>query len=475
MSFKPFPSAVILAGAFGVGALAGWLRQPRADTLVGLVLSEVAAPAGAERGAVTPSLGSESKVESEPTQPLANQSEKESFGEFELAKQADVLRRLSVKGGNGLPPSSLVLLAKIVPQLSADQTAALLQDLPSGKLENEEVRRFLVERLAELDPQRAMELGKTLGDSKMMAQVVSVRGEEDAAAALRLLKDLPADRAKEALAQVFEKQHEGGAPMQGAVSDVVAVLKELPAAKELLENKNDWRPRIGMAQMLAGLVAKDADKDPAAVLASVNTISSEIAAFKNGGKENSEAQAELSMQILNGVLGALRAQNPQAASVFFDAIPAGSKTAWMFGEEAHSRLQNKGVDAAIALAEKQSNEEFAKRAASGTWWGLAQQDRQTALTWIESLPEGAFRTGVLNAVMFDAWMQSMSWGSDRAAIEAGAKLLSKASQMDYFASLMSDRRFSGRGSSPSEMIAQLPLSDGDKAELYRRVAPLRTK
>jgi hypothetical protein len=50
-----------------------------------------------------------------------------------------------------------------VPQLSADQTAALLQDLPSGKLENEDVRRFLVERLAELDPQRAMELGKTLG------------------------------------------------------------------------------------------------------------------------------------------------------------------------------------------------------------------------------------------------------------------------------------------------------------------------
>jgi hypothetical protein len=133
------------------------------------------------------------------------------------------------------------------------------------------------------------------------------------------------------------------------------------------------------------------------------------------------------------------------------------------------------VDAAIALAEKQSNEEFAKRAASGTWWGLAQQDRQNALAWIESLPQGPFRTGVLNAVMFDAWMQSMSWGSDRAAIEAGSKLLSKASQMDYFASLMSDRRFSGRGSSPSEMIAQLPISDEDKAELYRRIAPLRTK
>lgn len=475
MSFKPLPSAIILAAAFGVGAFAGWLRQPHSDTLGGSTLSEPASPATAQAGAGMVSPGPASEVRVEPTQPLANQSEKESFGDFEPAKQAEVLRRLSVKGGNGLPPSSLVLLAKIVPQLSADQAAVLLQDLPNGKIENEEVRRFLVERLAELDPQRALELGKTLGDSAMMARVVSVKGEEDAAAALSLLKNLPADRAKEALAQVFQQQMSGAAPMKGSVSDVVAVLKELPAAKQILENKNDWGSQHGVNQMLAGLLAKDADKDPAAVLASVKTVSAEMAALTGGGKENAEAQAEMSRQILSGVLGVLRARSPQAASGFFDAIPDGSKTGWMFGEEAHSRLQQRGVDEAIALAEKQTNEEFAKHAASGTWWGLAQQDRQNALAWIESLPQGAFRTGVLNAVMFDAWTQSWSWGSDRAAIEAGSTLLSKASQMDYFASLMSDRRFSGRGSSPSEMIAQLPISENDKAELYRRIAPLRSK
>jgi hypothetical protein len=80
---------------------------------------------------------------------------------------------------------------------------------------------------------------------------------------------------------------------------------------------------------------------------------------------------------------------------------------------------------------------------------------------------------VLNAVMWDAWNQSMSWGSDTAAIEAGARLLSKQSQMDYFASLMSSRRFGGRGSAPSEMIAQLPISEAERNELYRRIAPVK--
>jgi hypothetical protein len=147
----------------------------------------------------------------------------------------------------------------------------------------------------------------------------------------------------------------------------------------------------------------------------------------------------------------------------------------MFPEEALARFKAGGVEAAIALAEQQQNPEFAKRAASGAWWGLAQQDRQSAITWIESLPQGVFRQGVLNSVMMDAWMQSMSWGSDRAAIDAGASLLSKNSRMDYFASLMSDRRFGGRGSAPSELIAQLPISEDDKQELYRRIAPVKAK
>ena len=473
MSFTSKQSVLILAGAFGVGALAGWLEQTKNKEGTRLAFVEGAEQSG---GAISKEPGSAHAPEAqgEASLPLANQSEREGFGDFELSKQADVLRRLSGKAGSVLPPSSLALLAKIVPQLSGDQAAALLQELPSGKIENEEVRRFLVERLAELDPARAVELGKTLGDSKMMAVVVSVKAEEDAAAALALLKGLPADRAKEALSNVLQDQQAGVRQIKGSVNDFIRVLKDLPGAEEI--DWKSWGNSNGLSQILGGLIARDAEKDPVAAIAIVKATAADlVSGLKQNGSNMEKEEAGLVNMMLERMLGRLRAQSPQTASVFFDAIPDGLKTAWMFPVEALSRYKSNGVDDAIALAEKQSNEEFARRAASGAWWGVAQQDRQTALTWIESLPQGAFRTGVLNAVMFDAWMQSMSWGSDKAAIEAGAKLLSKSSQMDYFASLMSDRRFSGRGSSPSELMDQLPISDADKAEIYRRIAPLRSK
>lgn len=466
MKFSSRESAVILAGAFGVGVLAGWLKQPPGEAATAGPSRETA-PAGGAPGAAP-------EGSAEVAQSPSNQSEQEHFGDFELSKQADVLRRLSGKQGTGLPPSSLALLAKIVPHLSGDQAAALLQELPSGKIENEEVRRFLVERLAEVDPARAIELGKTLGDSKMMAVVVSVKAEEDAAAALSLLKGLPAERAKEALGSFFQDQQGSYRQIKGSASDFIAVLKDLPGAKEL--DWKNWGVVNGLTQIFGGLFSKDAGKDPASVIANIKAISGDlVSGLKQKGTDTTKEEADLVNMVLERAMGRLRVQNPQSASAFFDAIPEGLKTAWMFPVEALSRYKSNGADDAIALAEKQGNEEFAKRAASGAWWGVAQQDRQTALTWIESLPQGPFRTGVLNAVMFDAWMQSMSWGSDRAAIDAGAKLLSKSSQMDYFASLMSDRRFSGRGSSPSELIDQLPISDADKAEIYRRIAPLRSK
>lgn len=227
--------------------------------------------------------------------------------------------------------------------------------------------------------------------------------------------------------------------------------------------------------MLGSMLAEFAVKDPVALLAKVKGLASDLATLGKDPNDHASGPDALNHGILQGVLDELRTRDPRAASAFFDSIPDAAKTSWMFPVEALYRFREGGVDAAIALAEKQTNEDFTKRAASGVWWGLAQQDRPTALTWIESLPEGAFRQGVLRSVMMDAWMQSMSWGSDRAAIDAGAALLSKASQMDYYASLMSDRRFGGMGSAPSEIIAKLPLSESEKLELYRRVAPLKAK
>lgn len=468
MSLTKIQTILILGGAFAAGVLAGWMAQPHAYvSAAGASLGGQSSPAAGAQAA-NGARGVDPGAETDAGFVLPNRSEQERFGGFDLEKQADVLRRLAQKEAKDLRTSALALLAKIVPQLSADQTAALLGDLSGGRLENLEIRRFLAERLAELDAQRALDLGKKLGDTKMLGATLVVMGEEDAAKALAVVKTLPLDQGKEAL--TYYLQQVGGGQGKGNALEVAAVLKETPALKELGINGV-----FGVTDLLGGLLAQQEDRSPAAVLAAVKSLSAELSVLKKDAADHTYDENALNTGMLQGFLKVLRDADPQAASAFFDGLPDAAKSPWMFPEEAYARFKNGGVEGAIALAEKQVNEEFAKRAAGGAWWGLAQQDRQGAFAWIESLPPGAFRNGVLNAVLWDAWNQSMSWGSDRSAIDAGAQLLSKASQMDYFASLLSDRRFWGRGSAPSEMIAQLPISEDEKRELYQRMAPVKPK
>ncbi len=463
MTFQKLQTALVLGGSLGVGALAGWLGQapdqkPGSFAPGPLGTSSSARPSSEAGSSAHP--GSATGAAS--FAPLANQSVSERFGDFDFQKQAEVLLRLEKKLGKDITASGLLALGKIAQQLSADQAAALLEALPAGKIENEEVRRFLAERLASEDPQRALELGKKLEDNKLLSAAVAAIGEKNAAQALQAIAPLPEKQRKEILER-FLTQREGSR-LGGSADEVAEVLKQNPALFS-----------SGAGGMLGSMLAEFAVKDPVALLAKVKGLASDLATLGKDPNDHASGPDALNHGILQGVLDELRTRDPRAASAFFDSIPDAAKTSWMFPVEALYRFREGGVDAAIALAEKQTNEDFTKRAASGVWWGLAQQDRPTALTWIESLPEGAFRQGVLRSVMMDAWMQSMSWGSDRAAIDAGAALLSKASQMDYYASLMSDRRFGGMGSAPSEIIAKLPLSESEKLELYRRVAPLKAK
>jgi hypothetical protein len=75
--------------------------------------------------------------------------------------------------------------------------------------------------------------------------------------------------------------------------------------------------------------------------------------------------------------------------------------------------------------------------------------------------------------MMDSIMRSASWGSgsEQATIEAGATLLSKDSQMDYYAYLAGSKWLNG---SPG-IIERLPISDAERLELSRRVAPIKSK
>jgi hypothetical protein len=71
--------------------------------------------------------------------------------------------------------------------------------------------------------------------------------------------------------------------------------------------------------------------------------------------------------------------------------------------------------------------------------------------------------------MLNAWNQSNSWGSQQTAIDAGLQLSSKAAQLDYFTNMMNDRHGPPKR---TELINDLPISEADKIELIRRVAPI---
>jgi hypothetical protein len=77
--------------------------------------------------------------------------------------------------------------------------------------------------------------------------------------------------------------------------------------------------------------------------------------------------------------------------------------------------------------------------------------------------------------MVDAWNESRTWGSSQAAIEAGAKLASRSSQLDYYTTLMADRpeRSYSQRRANSEVIASLPVSEAERQELQRRLAPIK--
>jgi hypothetical protein len=70
--------------------------------------------------------------------------------------------------------------------------------------------------------------------------------------------------------------------------------------------------------------------------------------------------------------------------------------------------------------------------------------------------------------MREALMRSRTSRNAQDAVQAGAELLSKKTQLDYYELVVAQKRLS-----PSEAISSLPLSDADKQELQRRVAPVK--
>ncbi len=403
--------------------------------------------------------------------PVRGVSEGEGFSTLSAERQSEALLRLDARIQKGGSTTDMCLLAKVVSGLDFGQATALWQQLPKPDNPKAEVaggvREVLAERLAALAPERVLEMGRTAEDPKLAQAAVVALAQKSGADAIRALSQLPEKFQAAVASELRGSLADGLSKANGSIDAVAAVLKENP---KLLDPKS---PSEGAVRRILGQVASQAAaSDPAAAMGEVRRLAASLVQVKPG-EDPKAAESALVARIGSQMTRAMRSDAPQAERVVFDSLADNEKNSLQVTLEAAARFRAGGAEAAIRFAEQQSKEQFTKDAAAGVWWSLAHENRSAAMQWIESLQPGPARDGALNSLMQEASFKTRSWGDPAETIRAGAELLSKSSRMDYFTMLAGQNR--GPGVSRSEFIASLPLPESDKAELRRRLAPIRAK
>jgi hypothetical protein len=474
-----FAIGLSLATGASLGALTR--RSPEPQSAAGPTQSP-ASPSPSTLPASGPGNASPSKPSTlnpgQATDPaLPNASETQQFASMDLSKQQEMLERVSARFPNrrDTPPSLLLWIHRAVAQLSPDQAASLLEALASNDQKDGPSESALASRLAAADPQRALELGKKLSSSKITGAALASIAQKDGAEALRVIAQLPKELRNNAL-ESYRK--EKSTRVGGSFETLAQTLKQNPEL--LTAYQSHWE----MCSLIGNSLGQLALTDPQTALNQVRDLAStleaqsaqdgsESAGGRDGRRSRRGGGPHTTSPISSTVESALaemRSTSVQAASAFFDSLSEKEKSPWMASREAVSRFSSGGIEAAVSFAEKQSSDESMRSAALGTWWSLAEKDIVTASKWIDSLPAGPFRQGVLTAVMLNAWNQSSSWGDTQTAIEAGQRLSSRNAQLDYFANLMTDRHGSPRN--VAEMLQELPLTEPEKRQLIEKLAPI---
>ncbi len=391
------------------------------------------------------------------------------FAEQPPERQRDLLLKLGSRLARGGSCSDQLLMARLVDGLKFDEVSALLNGMSQAQGGSQDsikaARAALAEKLAALDPARALEIGRNAGDPKVTQSALLALAQRNGADALRSLVQLPEKLRNGVAGEMRNGLLEGIGKAGGSLSDLGAVLKENP---QLLDPKSSMDSAV---RRIVGQVASQAAvADPSAAMSQLRQMAAGLVQVKPG-EDSKAAENALVARFASQMTRALRADAPAAARVVFNSLNDSERNNTMVALEAAARFRESGSEAAIQFAEKQTSAQFSQDAARGVWWSLAQQDRGTALKWIESLPPGPFRDGALNSVMQESAFRNRTWGDVQDAVKAGTELVSPRSRLDYFAILAEQRRKGGGG--PGEFISGLPLSDSEKMEHRRRMAPIK--
>lgn len=406
----------------------------------------------------------------EPSEPaLPGVSDGTTFAEQPPEKQRELLLKLSTRLARGGTCADQLLMARLVDGLKFDEITALLNDFAQvqggGQDSGRSARAALAEKLAALNPTRALEAGQNLGDPKVTQAALLAMAQKNGADALRALIQLPEKLRNGVSGEMRNGLVEGIGKASGSLADLTAVFRENP---QLLDPKSSMDSSV--RRIVGQIASQAATADPASTMAQLRQMAAELVHVKPG-EDQRAAESALVARFASQMTRTLRADSPASARVVFNSLNDSERNNTMVALEAAARFRESGAETAIQFAEKQTSSQFSQDAARGVWWSLAQQDRGAALRWIETLPPGSFRDGALNSVMQESSFRNRTWGDVQDAVRAGTELVSPRSRLDYFAILAEQRRKSG--AAQSEFIAGLPISDAEKMELRRRLAPIK--
>lgn len=451
---------------------------PVASLIAGIVAGKLLAPPPTTSSARA-ELPAPKSVSVDPASPVElvagaarNTDSPSTFKDLPRSQQLDTLTRISKQTPEN--PSLQLLIA----QLANDLPTPVLEDLLTALSERKDgpflATTLLAERLAAVDPARAIELGRHQKSPQIIEAGLGVLLARNAADAIKAMSTLPND-INVSLSSI---EQAGLVTPGGSFTEAIRAVQSQPALLENVAHAKQWE----VSKILGALAAKTASTDPALALADIRASAEEIV-NANPKRDPSASDLQLAKQrdalisqIAGNAVDRLRFESGPDASKLFDALKDTEKKVWSFSIEAVTRYNHSGTETAISFAESQASKENMSSAASGVWWALANQDRPTALAWIESLPPGAFREGTLKSVMMDAWNRSKSWGDPDIAMSAAASLLSRGSQVDYYAAMLSDRHFGyNDGRTRAQFIAELPLTPQERTDLERRLAPVKAR
>lgn len=403
---------------------------------------------------------------------LGNVASGSAFARLPLEEQTASLLRLARKAKES--PSLQFLLVKLAAELPTDSLSHILEELAGHKSpETEYAKLVFAERLAAGDPQRVLTLGTEKKDPLVVQEGIHALIKQNAAEAIKAWASLPPGLQSESTARQQPRISAGG-----SLPEVLSVIKSQP---QLLEKIVETKPGGWfLEEVIGSLAAKAATIDTAQALSEMRAAADQILEANPKRSptlpeiERIKQRDALVARVANQAFSALREESTPLGSGFFNALKDSEKNRWEYGTEAVARFKHAGSETAISFAESQNSKENMSMAATGVWWALASENRGSALQWIESLPPGAFRAGCLKSVMMDAWTQTQSWGDAQVAIDAGSHLLSPASRLEYYSEMLGEMHFAHRdGRSRAEIIAGLPLTPEEKAELERRAAPIK--